>query len=60
MEYMNLLYLLCNGFAFFALGFFIGFFFGGKGKGAVLKREAEEVNLSREYKNFLTYDGTAQ
>ncbi len=63
MGYMNFLILLCIAVSAFTVGFMLGFIFGGRGKGdvcAAFVKKSEEAQINREYRNFLTYDGTVQ
>lgn len=48
--------------AAFLLGFLLGFTFGGKGGGvkAPFKPFVKRTSISREFENFLTYDGSVQ
>lgn len=63
MGYMNFLFLICVGVSAFTAGFVLGFISGGRGKGKIctaFTKGAEEARINREYRNFLTYDGTVQ
>ncbi|MBQ8202702.1 MAG: hypothetical protein IJZ75_00275 [Clostridia bacterium] len=58
---MNFFNLLCFSTTFFVIGFLTGYFFGGKGRGLqCIRGLSDQSKLSRQYKNFLTYDGTVQ
>jgi hypothetical protein len=62
MGYMNFLSFLAVATATFLLGFLLGLCFGGRSGGAALplKPLAKRTSISREFENFLTYDGSVQ
>ena len=59
---MNVLSFLVVAAIAFLLGFLLGFCFGGKGGGAAVSLNPfiKGTSISREFENFLTYDGTVQ
>lgn len=62
MGYMSLLSFLAVATAAFLLGFLLGLFFGGKGFGAAVpfRPLVKRTVISREFENFLNYDGSVQ
>ncbi len=62
MGYMSFLSFLAVAVAAFLIGFLLGLFFGGKGGGVAVPRGPffKKAIISREFENFLTYDGSVQ
>lgn len=62
MGYMSFLSFLAVAAAAFLLGFLLGLCFGGKGGGVAVpfRPLVKRTVISREFENFLNYDGSVQ